>query len=219
MNHDVILAELEALKTRIEALEANAGLRKFAARIEAPIARVPEEGVRISYPPDPNSFMMPNNGELKKLRVIACGEYPKLRPDFSNYLDAEKAEFESFEEFSRAFLRIGNLGRIDKLNKKVSLSWWVGEAQEWLRLHNIYGEIRGSAFCAAVLAHGDIGFLPADGEQGWVWTFAMAPHGGRRATDGWKQVLRTGQIKKPEGGSRMPATPPVRMIFETTAEQ
>ncbi len=214
MNNDAIITELRALKTRVEALEADAGL-KSVARIEAPAAPVPEEGVRIYYPPDPNSFMMPNNDELKKLRAIAQGEYPKLRPDFSNYLDADKAEHESFEEFYRAFLYVGNLGRLDKLNKKVSLSWWLGEAQDWLRLHNIYGDIRGSAFCTAVLAHNDVGFIPDDGGEGLVWTFAMTPHGGRRATDVWKQLLRTRQIRKPEGGSRMPAAPAVR-IFETT---
>ena len=102
-NDDAILAELEALKTRVEALEANAGL-KSVARIEAPAAPVPEEGVRIYYPPDPNSFTMPNSAELKKLLAIVRTQYPQLRPDVSNRLDADRAELEFFEGFHASFL-------------------------------------------------------------------------------------------------------------------
>jgi len=204
-------AELEALKKRVAVLEANAGL----ARIEAPAAPKEEEGVKIFYPADPNSFTMPNSAELKKLLAIVCTQYPKLRPDVSNRLDADQAEVEFFEGFTRAFLCIGNFGRLDKLNKKVGLAWWLSEAGDWLRRNNMHGDVPGRAFCAAVVAHGDIEFLPADGEQGWVWTFAMTPHGGRRATDAWKRVLQTSSIKNPKADSRMPATPAVR-ILETT---
>jgi len=211
-NDDAILVELEAVKKRVAALEANAGL----ARIELPPAPKEEEGVTISYPADPNSFTMPNSAELKKLLAIIRTQYPELRPDVSNRLDADQAELEFYEGFTRAFLCIGNFGRLDKLNKKVGLAWWLSEAGDWLRRNNIHGDVPGRSFCAAVLAHGDIEFLPADGEQGWVWTFAMTPHGGRRTTtiDAWKRVLQTGSIKSPKAGSRMPAPPPV-MILET----
>ena len=192
-NDEAILAELEALKTRVAALEANAGLS--SARIESPPAPKEEEGVSISYPADPNFFTMPNSAELKKLLAIVRTQYPELRPDVSNRLGADQAELEFYEGFTRAFLGIGNFGRLDKFNKKVGLAWWLSEAGDWLRRNNIQGDVPGRAFCAAVVAHGDIEFLPADGEQGWVWTFAMTPHGGRRATDAWKRVLQTSSIR------------------------
>ena len=118
MKDDAILAELEALKTRVAALEANAGL-KSVARIEAPAAPVPEEGVRIYYPPDPNPFVMPNNDELKILRAIAHSKYPNSGQTFRIILMPTGPS----SSFSRNFPRYSyalKLCRLDKLNKKVS---------------------------------------------------------------------------------------------------
>ena len=140
MNNDAIITELRALKTRVEALEANAGL-KSVARIEAPAAPVPEEGVRIYYPPDPNSFMMPNNDELKKLRAIAQGEYPKLRPDFSNYLDADKAEHEFLKNFTELSCTSGISAGSTSLTKRFFVlvarrSARLAPAAQYLRRHS-----------------------------------------------------------------------------------
>jgi hypothetical protein len=155
---------------------------------------------------------MPTAAEQKKLFDIVHDKRPELRPDFSKHLNTDQPEREFFEECSAAFLRVGNLRRLDKLNNKFALSWWVGEANDWLRLRNIHTDVRGSAFCTAVLAHGDIQYQPSDGGEGWVWTFALTPHfrpGERCATgDGWKRLLQPARIEKPETRSRLPPARP-----------
>jgi hypothetical protein len=206
-SEDAILARLAALEgrgavleERMSALEAGNGKPPW----RAPPARV-DEGVTLTYPnPPASSFVMPSISELHKLLAIVQEKCPQLAPDF-----CEEVAF--FSGFARAFFYIGQLGRTDELNKKVSIGWWVDACSDFLRRSNMEDHMIGAYLAAAVLAHGDIAYSPKN-PDGRVWEFGLKPHGGLRKT-GWRTLLATGELRNPYYVNRIPAQQVVDITF------
>jgi hypothetical protein len=201
-NDDVILARLDALEVRVAELEADKALSK---RPPQPRPLRIEEGVRISYPAPVSSFVMPSISELQQLLAIVYHRYPRLAPEFHE-------ELAFFEGFSRAFLYVGNIGRADEPNGKVSVLWWLDHCRDWLKRSNVQGDVLGACFMAACLAQG-VDYIADDPGQGTVWTFALKAYGGRpEKGDGWRAVLATGKIKPPVATNSSRPRPDVRIV-------
>jgi hypothetical protein len=192
MRDDAILAELEALKTRVAALEAAAGLVKPAAQDVAP-AKFVEQGVTITHPIETSPIVLPTEAEYRGILSAVRDAYPQLlRSSNPRCADQEDAVF--FHDFCGAFERVAHLRRTEQIDSKHALSWWVGEANRWLRGR----QIDGAAFLAAVIGAGDVSFVQRD-EYGNVWAFGLATFGGRPATEAWRRVLK-GQLLPPIAG-------------------
>ena len=154
--------------------------------------RAVEQCVTVTYLPDRNpSFVMPTGDELWQLHEIVVGQHSQLAPR-SHQID------EAFDGFCRAFLRIGHLGR-DKLNDKYSLSGWIDDGTIWLRDNQAYPTtLTARDFVCAVLAHGDVDYVPLNRFPYDCSAFGLRRDGsGRKATDGWRAVLTTGRLREP----------------------
>jgi hypothetical protein len=123
---------------------------------------------------------------------------------------ADEEEF--FRSFCAAFRYLGNVGRAAEINKKLSHSWWVGACGRWLDDHGVRVVVSGPAFIAAVVAMGDIGYVPADPSLGVVWEFALESYGGRPAGDAWRKALR-GELMSPWKPSGLPAPSPAQVRY------
>jgi len=187
-NEDAILAELEALTTRVAALEANAGLVKPAAQDVAP-AKFVEPKVSITHPPIECPIVLPTEIEYRGILSAVRDAYPQLwRSANPRFADQE------FRDFCAAFERVSHLRRTaEEVDSKHSLSW-VDETNQWLKGR----QIDGTAFLAAVIGAGDVSFVQRD-EYGNVWAFGLATFGGRPATEAWRRVLK-GQLLTPVAG-------------------
>lgn len=205
---------IKALEVQLGALKANAGAPpKIAAH--ALSARTEPQGVRILYPVEKAKIALPNEAEMKLLPDAVFAKYPRLRPytltDRYSYQD--QADF--FKGFCEAFAFVAVRGRTDEVDTKRSLGWWSGEASDWLKTQGYTATISSSHLLVAAIAAGDVGFTQSD-ELGNQWAFALATHGGRPATDAWRNVLR-GQLRPPlPGAYKTPAVGPT-VRFEGSA--
>ncbi len=192
-NDDTILTELEALKTRVAALEANAGLVEPAAqRIVAP-AKFVEPKVSITHPPIECPITLPTQTEYRGILRAVRDAYPQLWPRSNpRFADQDDAQF--FRDFPAVFECVSHLRRTEEVDSKHSLSWWVDEINRRLNGR----QIDGALFLAAVIGAGDVSFVQRD-EHGNVWSFALATFGGRPATEAWRRVLK-GQLLTPVAG-------------------
>ena len=176
-----------ALEKQVAALQA---IKPSSPRSEA--QRAAEPRVTITHLPDRNpSFVMPSDDESRRLHEIVVARYPQLATR-SQQVD------EAFDGFCRAFLRIGHLGR-DKLNDKYMLMSWVDDARLWLNDQQIVpSTVTGNDFIYAVLAHGDVDYVPLDRFPHDCSAFGLRRDStGRPATDGWRSVLATGRLREP----------------------
>ncbi len=191
--------ELASLRQRCDALEKQvadlaAGKPSPASESRPTDARrlVERRSVTITRLPDRNpSFVMPSDDELRRLYEIVIARYPRLAAR------SEQAE-EALDGFRRAFLRIAHLGR-DKLNSKYMLTSWVDDAKAWMRDHEVYPSfLTGRDFVCAVLAHGDVDYVPLDRFPYDCSAFGLRRDStGRPASDGWRSVLNTGRLRAP----------------------
>jgi hypothetical protein len=193
---DAILAELEALKTRVDALEAKTGLVKPAAQDVAP-AKFVERGVSITYPSERSPIAMPTEPELWRILRIVLNAFPKLRPASNpRYEEEDMAGF--FREFCLALAGAAHFRRTEEIDHKHTLSWWANEAMK--RIGSTAQDINSAAFLAAVIGSGDIKFTLTD-PYGNVAAVGLARSGGRPANEaGWRRVLNGGQLLPPVPG-------------------
>jgi hypothetical protein len=186
------LAELEA-----KAFALNAEIAKLKAGRPAQPPPPKDEGVRVLHLLDERTDL-PNLAELKKLHSAVRNLVPETK---SHDPDA------GFRGFCGAYRFVSNCGRIAVPNAKVSLTWWCDVMVDWLRQRSAMTlDITGASFIAAVLASGDILYVPHDSNLGHVWEFGIAPPGhggGKPASDAWKRVL--------EGSVLAPSRPSLRM--------
>ena len=92
-NDDAILAELEALKTRIAALEASAGLVKPAAG-DVARAKFVEREVSITHPIETSPIVLPTESEYLGILSAVRDAYPQLwRSSNSRFADQDDAVF------------------------------------------------------------------------------------------------------------------------------
>jgi hypothetical protein len=153
---------------------------------------VEPRGVTITRMPDQNrAFVMPSGDELRRLDEIVIARYPQLATHL-------QPPGEAFDGFRSAFLRVGHLGR-DKLNDKLALVTWIDDAALWLRDNQVYpSRVTPRDFVCAVLAHGDVDFVPLDNFPLDCSAFGLRRDStGRPATDGWRGVLATRRLRDP----------------------
>ncbi len=196
--------EVMRLRARCDALEAQVESLQGGKPPSTPRTNILKEpgGVTITRLPDRNaSFAMPSADELRALNHIVLTHYPQLA--------ANEEGREAFDGFCRAFLRIGSLGR-DKLDDRYALTSWIDNATFWFREQQIYPNlITGKDFIAAVVAHGDIDYVPLDRFPYDCSAFGLRrDSSGRPATDGWRSVLA--------GRLRAPVPPRVQTVGTST---
>jgi hypothetical protein len=196
--------------TRLAALEAEAA--KLAAEIAALKAEQPappprpprDEGVRIVPLLDERTGG-PNLAELRKLYVAVKNLVPEAK---SHDPDA------GFRGFCGAHRYIANCACLDVPNSKLGLGYFLDDLKQWLHQRGaMTSDVTGSSFIAAVLASGDIRYVPHNSDLGFVWEFAIVPpgHGGGKpaSSDAWKRILREGAsaILRPSSPARRAPAP------------
>jgi len=187
------LAELEA-----QAVKLNSEIAKLKAERPAPPPQVKEvEGARVVELLHERADGMPNLDQMRRLFNIVRHKVPPVK------VADDDAPFRGF---CGAFRFISNCGRVAAPNNKYAPGWWFDEMKAWLRARNaMTNDITSASFIAAVMASGDVLYVPHDGNLGHVWEFSLMPpgHGGKPASDAWKLVL---------GGSVLAPSRPARQV-------
>jgi len=193
------LAKLErdfiSLEQRFRALELNTA--KPPAALPKP--PVEQDGVRFFSPILRATIDQPGEFEAKKLIAIVGHVHPKLLPACTDdrYADGDRAEF--LQNFRAAFDWVACQGRADEVDTKQSIEFWALEASDYYRRQGRPINIGAGALLAAVLAAGDVRYIPSD-ELGNVWSIGLATFGGRPATGAWQRVLKDGRLLPPTAG-------------------
>jgi hypothetical protein len=185
------IAELEA-----QAAKLAAEIAALKAGKAAPPPSPPKDEVRVLQILDERRDL-PNLDQMRKLFDIVRHRVPEQKTH-----DPDRP----FRGFCAAARYVANCGRIAAPNNKYSLGWWLDDMTHWLRQRDAMTiDITSSSFIAAVLASGDILFVPHDADLGRVWEFAIVPphHGGEPATEAWKRVVETGVVIRPSQPARL----------------
>lgn len=204
-------ARIDDLHARVERLEQDKRevVDKSVAVVTAP--RQEDNRLRVvQLQTTTAGFVMPSMEELRKLFDIVISRYPHLRPQPYRDRFRHDADPDGFLSFCAFFFRIGHLKRTEQPNTKRAIGWWINEAEQFLSTAAGQKPEKGDAFVVAVIAHGDVGFIPYDGTVGQLWEFCLDPHSGRSATDEWRKVL-AGELPTPMR-SRYGAPAPVRTV-------
>jgi hypothetical protein len=183
---------LAALEVQAAAL--NVEIAKLRAE-QPPPPRPPRDEFRVVALNDEITTGMPSLAEMRRLFSIVRQRVPEQK---SHDPDA------AFRGFCCAFRFVSNCGRVAAPNGKVSISWWMEGMTAWLRERNAMTiDVSGSSFIAAVVASGDVLFVPHNSTLGYTWEFSLvAPgHGGKPASDAWKRVLE-GSLLAPSQPAR-----------------
>lgn len=197
---------LRNLETRVQELQAeNARLRAVAPL--QPAAPAPEEeAVRLIYPttcPIP----MPSQSEYE--RLLAIVEHSGVVPH-----SVDRGEF--FTGFMRSFERIASLRRLGGLNFRRSARDWASEAEGWLKQRGTPAETSNGSFFAACIAAGDIPFSFPNMALGIsAFVGLTSDTDARLALPAWREVLGSGQPRKPEAAPhslRPGPTPVVKVV-------
>jgi hypothetical protein len=178
--------------------EAQLELQALKAQQQPAPPRPARDEVRIVTLNTERTDGMPSLDQMRKLFSIVRHRVPEQK---SNDPD------QHFRGFCAAFRYVSNCGRIAAPNSKLGLGYFMDDLKQWLRDRNAMTiDITGASFIAAVLASGDILYVPHDSNLGHVWEFGIAPPGhggGKPASDAWKRVL--------EGSVLAPSRPSLRM--------
>jgi hypothetical protein len=207
-NDDVILAELEALKTRVAALETKTGLVKPAAQDVAP-AKFVERGVSITHHLESCPIALPTEAEHRTILQVVFRHFPKFEPNSTGRWASAADEF--FRDYLAAFEAVSHFRRLTgETNKKYAIGWWTDHVCKWQSARgNSLGSLPGPAFLAAVLGAGDILYTPAN-EWGEVWTVGLDPYIGRPSTEAWRNVVQ-GKLLAPLRGKFSDPPAPARV--------
>jgi hypothetical protein len=148
---------------------------------------------RVTYPTEINqSFVMPDNVDLRRLYFLVTRLFPQLGPA------RDRNEAEELRLFGLAFQRIAHLGRNDKLDTQHAVSWWCDESTQWLKSQNVnLIRLLPPDFAIAMLAHGDINYAPMDNFPHGFAVGLNAGLWGRPATDAWHKLLETRAVRPP----------------------
>jgi len=184
---------------------AQAELQAFKAGGKAQPPPPPKDEVRILQLNTERSDGMPNLDQMRKLFSIVRHKVPQVKG-----ADDDAA----IRGFSGAFRYVSNCGRIAAPNTKYSLGWWGEDMKFWLRARNaMTNDVTGASFIAAVMASGDVLYVPHDSNLGHVWEFGIVPphYGGKPASDAWKRVLEGSVLAPSRPSLRMAPLSPVRI--------
>lgn len=121
---------------------------------------VRDEGVRVLHVLDERSDLP----DLKQMQKLFAVVKPHSRPQALNdKFDPDRP----FRAFSSTFRWLQNMGRTERPNGKVALSFWLDTCRTWLRARNcMTGDLDVNALVLAVFAAGDVVYVPADGAWG-----------------------------------------------------
>jgi hypothetical protein len=177
------LAAYGCMQPVLSSLPDDAQTRRLVRAISEQGSVREVKDVRVYHPPDVNpSFVMPSKDELHRLYEITLRAHPQLAPQ-------RRDSGEALQYFTHAFYRIGHLGR-DKLESRYDLIGFAEEATIWLRQHGVTLIIRllPVDFIAAVVAHGDVDYLPLHRFPYDCAAFGLRrDRMGRPATDTWAE--------------------------------
>jgi hypothetical protein len=193
-----------------QAAAITAEIAKLKAERPAPPPSPPkDEGVRIVQLNNEITSGLPDLKQMQRLFSIVKPHSPWPQALNDKY-DPDRP----FRAFSSAFRWLQNVGRTERPNGKVALSFWADTCRLWLRARNSVGsDLDANGIVLAVLACGDIVYTPADPTRGWTWEFGLIEFGGKLASaDGWRRVLSTGNVLSPSSPARRDAPlSPVRI--------
>lgn len=188
----------ESVGGRLDKLEAwcaelEARLAKIEPKAEPKPAVAPPAaaGVRVIELSDRSPVILPSPYERQRLRGIVLDFYPALAPT-----DTDPDAF--VDDFNLAFDRIACAFRTEEPGK-YSLGWWLDDCREFGRLRGMGCSITGNAFIVAAIAAGDIKYSRPD-NAGNIWTFWLAPYGGRPASLAWRNEVLNGRLLQPTAG-------------------
>jgi hypothetical protein len=135
-------------------------------------------------------FVCPTDAELRTLLKMVLGAHAGLR---------EHAEAtEGFEaEFGRAFVAVGYAWRTVEPVTTRYFSALVDDANQLLREHWRASAVSGAAFLAAVIAHGDIPWRPAERSVGQLLEVGLNPDSGLRCGNVWRQIVAGRALRSP----------------------
>jgi hypothetical protein len=159
---------------------------------------------------------MPTADELDSLYKIVIAAHPDLK------LERETTRFEyernHLDEFKRAFLAVGRLGRLTEPSPDRHFHAVVDDANRVLSARRL-SDVEGDAVMVAILAWGDVQHRPADAAFGQLTEVAIAKiNQGTPARARWREVLNGAPLQPPlpPRGQRAPSYPtrPVRILEE-----
>jgi hypothetical protein len=197
---------------QLEAQAATLNIEIAKLRAERPAAPPPppkDEGVRVVPLLHECVDGMPSLREMERLFTIV-----KQHSPWPQALNDRFDEHRPFRAFSSAFRWVQNVGRAERPNGKVALSFWADTCRLWLRSRNSVGsDLDANALVLACLAAGDVAYTPANGALGHVWELGLIEFGGKPANmDAWRAVMSSGTILPPSPPARrMPPLSQVRI--------
>lgn len=109
MNDDAILVEFTALKKRVAALEANAGLVEPAAP-DVASAKFIERGVSITHPIETSPMAMPTEVEHQTMLQVVFRQFPKFKPNSAGRWASDAEQF--FRDYLAAFEAVSHFRRL-----------------------------------------------------------------------------------------------------------
>jgi hypothetical protein len=192
---------IAALEVQISAMQAELQALKAGRPAPPPPPPRPRDEVRIIELLHERNDGMPTLREMERLFTIVKPHSP-----WPQALNDRFDEHRPFRAFSSAFRWAMNVGRTERPNGKVALSFWADTCRLWLRSRNSVGsDLDANGLVLAVLACGDIAYTPADPVRGWTWELGLVEYGGRPASEAWRGVLNSGAILPPSAPARRDA--------------
>jgi hypothetical protein len=200
-------ARIAALEAKINAAQAE--LQALKAGKAAPPSPVNHRDVREVSVVEvlDERTNLPNLDRMRKLFSIVRHKVPQV-----NGADDDAA----FRGFAGAYRYVANCGRLAVPNGKLGLGYFMDDMKQWLRARNAMTiDITGASFIAAVLASGDILYVPHNGDLGHTWEFSLVPpnHGGKPAdANGWRKVLDGSILAPSQPARRFAPSAAVRIV-------
>lgn len=158
-------------------------------------------------------FEQPSDKEILALMKIVYGAHPDLRGNAETFLRKGRdllGTVDDFEvEFGRAFVAVGYAFRtVEPVTTRYFHSL-VEDANALLRRYWGAKPVSGTALLAAIIAHGDVCWRPANRAVGQLLEVGLDPYSGVRCANAWRGILE---------GRPLHAPLPPRRAFREAAE-
>ena len=135
-------------------------------------------------------FEAPTERQFKQLMSIVCAAHPPTRKFADETEDADR-------ELWHAFAAIGYLWRLDAPDTSRYFQSHVDDVNSVLKSRWMARQVDGRAVMAAIIAHNDIPYRPADRKVGQPLEVALDPHAGFKCSNAWRAVLQGAPIRSP----------------------
>lgn len=135
-------------------------------------------------------FEQPSGEQVLALMRVVYGAQPALRESAETVDDFEM-------EFGRAFVAVGYAFRLSEPSTSRYFHSFVDDANTLLRTYWTAKPVSGTALLAAVIAHGDVPWRPANRAVGQLLEVGLDPHAGVRCSNAWRQILEGRPLRAP----------------------